>query len=145
MVDADLILIVLDASSKQVSDHYDTIIDVLKDLGAERHTSLIVLNKVDRDSAQNKMAYLNQKFPDGIFVSALNQLRIDNLLMEIMQIMDKNFQVIDLEFSYMDSKAMAQAQEGVDVLERHYHDDHVHLKVKGSRYRISQIQSIMNK
>ena len=145
VVDADLILIVLDASSKQVLDHYDIIIDVLKDLGAERHNSLIVLNKVDRDSAQNKMAYLNQKFPDGIFVSALNQLRIDNLSNEIMQIMDKKFQVVDLEFSYMDSKAMAQAQEGVDVLERHYHDDHVHLKVKGSRYRISQIQSIMNK
>ena len=145
VVDADLILIVLDASSKQVSDHYDTIIDVLKDLGVERHTSLIVLNKVDRDSAQNQMAYLNQKFPDGIFVSALNKLRIDDLSKKVMQIMDKKFQVVDLEFSYMDSKAMAQAQEGVDVLERHYHDDHVHLKVKGSRYRISQIQSIMNK
>ena len=62
-----------------------------------------------------------------------------------MQIMDKNFQVVDFEFSYMDSKAMAQAQEGVDVLERHYHDHHVHLKVKGSRYRISQIRSIINK
>ena len=145
VVDADLILIVLDASSKQVSDHYETIIDVLKDLGVERHTSLIVLNKVDRDSAQNQMAYLNQKFPDGIFVSALNKLRIDDLSKKVMQIMDKKFQVVDLEFSYMDSKAMAQAQEGVDVLERHYHDDHVHLKVKGSRYRISQIQSIMNK
>ena len=145
VVDADLILIVLDASSKQVLDHYDIIIDVLKDLGAERHNSLIVLNKVDQDSAQNQIAYLKQNFPDGILVSALNQLRIDNLSNEIMQIMDKNFQVVDFEFSYMDSKAMAQAQEGVDVLERHYHDDHVHLKVKGSRYRISQIRSIMNK
>lgn len=145
VVDADLILIVLDASSKQVLDHYDIIIDVLKDLGAERHKSLIVLNKVDQDSAQNQIAYLKQNFPDGILVSALNQLRIDNLSNEIMQIMDKNFQVIDLEFSYMDSKAMAQAQEGVDVLERHYHDHHVHLKVKGSRYRISQIRSIINK
>lgn len=145
VVDADLILIVLDASSKQVLDHYDIIIDVLKDLGAERHKSLIVLNKVDQDSAQNQIAYLKQNFPDGILVSALNQLRIDNLSNEIMQIMDKNFQVVDFEFSYMDSKAMAQAQEGVDVLERHYHDHHVHLKVKGSRYRISQIRSIINK
>lgn len=145
VVDADLILIVLDASSKQVLDHYDIIIDVLKDLGAERHNSLIVLNKVDQDSAQNQIAYLKQNFPDGILVSALNQLRIDNLSNEIMQIMDKNFQVVDFEFSYMDSKAMAQAQEGVDVLERHYHDHHVHLKVKGSRYRISQIRSIINK
>ena len=143
VVDADLILIVLDASSKQVTDHYETIVDVLKDLGAERHTNLIVLNKVDNDAVQNQMAYLNRIFPEGIFVSALNQLRIDHLSKEITQIMDEKFQVVDLQFSYLDSKAMAQAQEGVDVLERHYHDDYVHLKVKGSRQRISQIQSTL--
>lgn len=145
VVDADLILIVLDASSKQVTDHYETIVDVLKDLGAERHTNLIVLNKVDNDAVQNQMAYLNRMFPEGIFVSALNQLRIDHLSKEITQIMDEKFQVVDLQFSYLDSKAMAQAQEGVDVLERHYHDDYVHLKVKGSRQRISQIQSTLGK
>ena len=145
VVDADLILIVLDASSKQVTDHYETIVDVLKDLGAERHTNFIVLNKVDNDAVQNQMAYLNRMFPEGIFVSALNQLRIDHLSKEITQIMDEKFQVVDLQFSYLDSKAMAQAQEGVDVLERHYHDDYVHLKVKGSRQRISQIQSTLGK
>ena len=145
VVDADLILIVLDASSKQVTDHYEIIVDVLKDLGAERHTNLIVLNKVDNDAVQNQMAYLNRIFPEGIFVSALNQLRIDHLSKEITQIMDEKFQVVDLQFSYLDSKAMAQAQEGVDVLERHYHDDYVHLKVKGSRQRISQIQSTLGK
>ncbi len=145
VVDADLILIVLDASSKQVTDHYETIVDVLKDLGAERHTNLIVLNKVDNDAVQNQVAYLNRIFPEGIFVSALNQLRIDHLSNEITQIMDEKFQVVDLQFSYLDSKAMAQAQEGVDVLERHYHDDYVHLKVKGSRHRISQIQSTLGK
>ncbi len=145
VVDADLILIVLDASSKQVTDHYETIVDVLKDLGAERHTNLIVLNKVDNDAVQNQVAYLNRIFPEGIFVSALNQLRIDHLSNEITQIMDEKFQVVDLQFSYLDSKAMAQAQEGVDVLERHYHDDYVHLKVKGSRHRISQIQSTLKK
>ena len=145
VVDADLILIVLDASSKQVTDHYETIVDVLKDLGAERHTNLIVLNKVDNDAVQNQMAYLNRMFPEGIFVSALNQLRIDHLSKEITQIMDEKFQVVDLQFSYLDSKAMVQAQEGVDVLERHYHDDYVHLKVKGSRQRISQIQSTLGK
>lgn len=145
VVDADLILIVLDASSKQVADHYDTIKDVLKDLGAERHSALTVLNKVDQDLVQDQMSFLNRKFPDGIFVSALNQLRIDNLSRAITQIMDEKFQVVDLQFSYTDSKAMAQAQEGVDVLERNYHDDHVHLKVKGSRHRISQIQSTLDK
>ena len=62
-----------------------------------------------------------------------------------MKLMDEIYQVVDLKFSYTDSKAIAQAQEGVDVLERNYHDDHVRLKIKGSSWRIEQIQSNINK
>ena len=55
--------------------------------------------------------------------------------------MDKNFQTVNLHFSYQESKMLALAQEGVDVIERIYSDDHVSLKIKGSRKRISQIKS----
>ena len=74
-----------------------------------------------------------------------NQLRINILSKEIIKLMDEMYQVVDLKFSYTDSKAIAQAQEGVDVLERNYHDDHVRLKIKGSSWRIEQIQSNINK
>ncbi|MDP6339516.1 MAG: GTPase HflX [Candidatus Marinimicrobia bacterium] len=145
VIKADLILLVLDASSNQVEDHLNTIIDVLKDLEAERHPMLIVLNKIDLERAEKQLGFLKRKYPDGIYVSALNNLRIDKLLKNIAKIMDENFQIVDFQFSYRESKELALAQEGVDVLERSYNDDHVHLKVKGSRWRISQIQSTLDK
>ena len=145
VVSSDLILMVLDSSSKQVYEHYKTIINVLKDLGAEGHKTLIVLNKVDNEDVESQITYLNRKFPKGVFISALNQLRINVLSREIMNLMDDMYQVVDFQFSYKESKALAQAQEGVDVLERNYHDDHVQLKIKGSRWRIKQIQSSLNK
>ena len=145
VVSSDLILMVLDSSSKQVYEHYKTIINVLKDLGAEGHKTLIVLNKVDNEDVESQITYLNRIFPKGVFISALNQLRINVLSREIMNLMDDMYQVVDFQFSYKESKALAQAQEGVDVLERNYHDDHVQLKIKGSRWRINQIQSSPNK
>ena len=145
VVSSDLILMVLDSSSKQVYEHYKTIINVLKDLGAEGHKTLIVLNKVDNEDVESQITYLNRKFPKGVFISALNQLRINVLSREIMNLMDDMYQVVDFQFSYKESKALAQAQEGVDVLERNYHDDHVQLKIKGSHWRINQIQSSLNK
>ena len=145
VVSSDLILMVLDSSSKQVYEHYKTIINVLKDLGAEGHKTLIVLNKVDNEDVESQITYLNRKFPKGVFISALNQLRINVLSREIMNLMDDMYQVVDFQFSYKESKALAQAQEGVDVLETNYHDDHVQLKIKGSRWRINQIQSSLNK
>ncbi|MDP6032763.1 MAG: GTPase HflX [Candidatus Marinimicrobia bacterium] len=145
VVDADLILLVLDASSSQVEDHYQTIIGVLKELGADRHPIQIVLNKIDRNEAEEHINYLKRKYTEGIYVSALNSLRIDSLSQRIMEIMDENFQIVDLQFSYQDSKNMALAQEGVDVLERSYDDDGVRLKLKGASWRINQIQSSLFK
>ncbi|MEO2186201.1 MAG: GTPase, partial [bacterium] len=145
VVDSDLILLILDASSGQVEDHYQTIMEVLKDLGADRHQIQIVLNKIDRDEADEHIHFLKRRFADSIFVSALNNLRIEILSQRIIEIIDENYQIVDLQFSYQDSKKMALAQEGVDVLERNYDDDCVRLKIKGARWRINQIQSSLLK
>ncbi|HIM73311.1 MAG TPA: GTPase HflX [Candidatus Marinimicrobia bacterium] len=145
VVDADLILLVLDASSTQVVEHYNTIVEVLKELGAERHQTVVIMNKIDRENAAKQLNFLERKFPEGIYLSALNNLRINKLTQKIVDVMDKDFQTIDLLFSYKEAKEMALAQKGVDVLERNYEDDCVRLKVKASRWRINQIQAELNK
>ena len=145
VVDADLILLVLDASSTQVVEHYNTIVEVLKELGAERHQTVVIMNKIDEENAAKQLNFLKRKFTEGIYLSALNNLRINKLTQKIVDVMDKDFQTIDLLFSYKEAKEMALAQKGVDVLERNYEDDCVRLKVKASRWRINQIQAELNK
>ena len=55
--------------------------------------------------------------------------------------MEENFETVDLSFTYGEGKTIAQAQEGVEVLEREYEEDFVRLKIRGSRSRINQIVS----
>ena len=143
VLEADLILIVLDASSPQVIEHLDTINDVLADLGADKNTSIIVLNKIDTIDEDNRIAYLKRKFPDGILISAKNHLRIDNLLETIKEIIDKGFTTADVRFSFDQAKETAEAQNGVTVLEREYDEDGVHLKIRGPVKRINQILNLV--
>ena len=142
---ADLILIVLDASSNQILDHYKTIIGVLEELGASRHPTLVVMNKIDQLNSTSKINHLKLKFPDSIFVSALNQLKLNQLNAKIIQMIDQNLEVLDLLFSYKEAKKIAIAQEGVEVLERKYNNDHVKLKVKGTSKKIGQLITILDK
>jgi len=139
VLEADLILIVLDASSPQVIEHLDTINEVLTELGANKNTSLIVLNKIDTIDEDNRIAYLKRKFTEGILISAKNHLRIDNLLESIKEIIDKGFTTADVHFSFDQAKETAEAQNGVTVLEREYDKDGVRLKIRGSVKRINQI------
>jgi len=142
VLEADLVLIVLDASSPQVIEHFDTINEVLTDLGAEKNTSLIVLNKIDSIDDDTRIAYLKRKFPDGILISAKNHLRIDNLLDSIKEIIDRGFTTIDVRFSFDQAKEIAEAQNGVTVLEREYDEDGVQLKIRGPVKRINQILNL---
>ena len=142
---ADLILLVLDASSNQILDEYETIKNVLKELGVARHPKLIVMNKIDQISQKNKINNLKNKFPKSIFISALNQLRIDQLSSKIIEVMDDNLEELNLTFSYNEPKEIAIAQEGVSLMERNYNNDHVELKVKGTRKKIGQLLTLLDK
>ncbi len=139
VLESDLILIVLDASSPQILEHFDTINEVLADLGANKNTSLIVLNKIDTIDENGRIAYLKRKFPEGILISAKDHLRIDNLLESIKEIIDRGFTTAKVHFSFEQAKETAEAQYGVTVLERDYDEKGVHLKIRGPVKRINQI------
>ncbi len=139
VLESNLILVVLDAASDQVSEHLKTIGEVLKELGAERYEALTVLNKIDLISENGKMNYLKRKYPDAIMVSAKDQLRLDRLIAEMIKSMNVGYETVEITFSYEQGKELAKAQENVEVLERHYQNDSIRLKIKGRRNRVKQI------
>ena len=144
VVESNLILIVLDASSDYILDHYETIVEVLKDIGANNQT-VIVLNKIDKITSKSKFSFLKNTFPDGIFISALDQLRIESLINSIIDKMDKDYRTIEIKLPYEKPKEIAFSQQGVDIIKRDYNNDHVYLKIRGPSERIDQIQLMLNK
>ena len=144
VVESDLILIVLDSSSEYIKDHYKTIINVLSDIGAKNQTQ-IVLNKIDLIKSKSRFDFLKNLFPNGIYVSALDKLRIESLKKSITSTMDKDHIEIELQLPYDKPKDIAFSQQGVKIIKRDYKSDHVYLKIKGSIKRIDQIKILLNK
>ena len=144
VVESDLILIVLDSSSEYIEDHYKTIINVLSDIGAKNQTQ-IVLNKIDLIKSKSRFDFLKNLFPNGIYVSALDKLRIESLKKSITSTMDKDHIEIELQLPYDKPKDIAFSQQGVKIIKRDYKSDHVYLKIKGPIKRIDQIKILLNK
>ena len=144
VLEADLIVMVLDMSSPQIRDHVDTITDVLKEMNADSIPVVHVLNKVDLISDGNFIEKLQRSFPGSVTISAHQHLKLSDLTSKVVEKMESNYQTIDLQLSYEDGKAIAQVQQGVEVLERAYEEEGVKLKIRGSRSRISQIMASIN-
>lgn len=71
--EAQLLIIVMDASSEWVDQQLKTVDSVLKDLKAENIPKLLVFNKIDLVENPFIRKKLSIAYPDGIFVSAFNK------------------------------------------------------------------------
>ena len=68
---ADLLLLVLDSSDPDAEMQYETVCNVLEDIGADKNPRLILLNKIDKtDDETHMLQKLRLKFPDAILISA---------------------------------------------------------------------------
>lgn len=74
-VTADLLLLVLDSSDAEAEFQYDTVCNVLEEIGATKNPRLILLNKVDKnDDSTQTLSALRLKFPEAICISAKEEI-----------------------------------------------------------------------
>jgi len=141
VIDADLLLLVLDASSPQVLDHYKTINNVLEEITVGDKRCLIILNKIDLVEDINILNQLKKSFSEGVMISALDKLRLDDLLNSIQSIMDENFKTIDVDIPFSNGKIISEIQTDTEVLNREYYDEGVRMTIKGPSNKIQKILS----
>ena len=139
LLEADLILIVLDASSVIIDDHLDTIKRVLTDLGADDIPKSLVLNKIDLVQEELELKRLRSKFSDAIFISAFHHLRLDDVKDHIIDKIESDFEIFDLNIPYHKGKTISQLQDQVEILESVYGDEEIFLKIKGRKDTVDKI------
>tara|TARA_B100000674_G_scaffold460549_1_gene438740 strand:- start:833 stop:2095 length:1263 start_codon:yes stop_codon:yes gene_type:complete len=144
VVEADLIIKVLDISSPHIYEHIQTINKVLNDINASHVPAINVLNKVDLLPDANLIAKLKRTFPGMLTISAARSLKLSDLKIKIKEAIEESYETIDVKFSYRDSKLISKIQENVIVLERDYMNEYVKLKLRGSKARINKILSMVN-
>ncbi|MGM0443406.1 MAG: GTPase HflX [Fibrobacterota bacterium] len=77
--EADLLLIVMDASSPWSGQQLDTVRRVLMDLKSGEKPARIVFNKTDKVEDPLQLKKLENEFPQAAFVSALDKESVKNL------------------------------------------------------------------
>ncbi len=76
---ADFLIHVLDASSHEIVEHYDTTRKVLAELGADDKRVIIVLNKIDRVESDITLMGLRAEFPGAMEVSSITGEGLEEL------------------------------------------------------------------
>jgi GTP-binding protein HflX len=142
VLEADLLLIVLDANNSAVDDHLKTVREVLTGIGANRKRQILVMNKVDLIEEGRELQGLKSRFEEAIFVSALSRLRLDSLMGAIYDVIEESFYTRTVVFDHSLTKEIAFVYDEVEVLDTSYEEDGVYLKIRGDNAVVNRVEKL---
>jgi len=88
-VQADLLLIVVDASYPHVHDHLKVCYETIQEIGAKEVPSLLILNKCDKGSSDSAVLHVTEQYPQAIPISAKSGYGLETLKQSIIQELHK--------------------------------------------------------
>jgi GTP-binding protein HflX len=117
VVEADLLVHVVDGSHPQWAEQMTAVEQVLHDLGAESTPQIYAINKVDRIVPET-LRDIVAEVPDAVPISALRQIGLLNLLRRISQKLPDPARRIRLVIPYAEGRVLSQVYAHGRVLRR---------------------------
>jgi GTP-binding protein HflX len=100
VVEADLLLHVMDATHPQVMRQAQAVCATLEEIGAGDKTFISAFNKIDRLPAPDAISSLMSEFPNGVSISALTGEGLDRLLARIERVLEAQMAWLDVVIPY---------------------------------------------
>jgi len=139
LLEANHILIVLDASSNIIEEHLETINLVLNELGATGISKSYIFNKIDLIKKDVYLRKLKTSFNNAIFISALHHLKLDNIKKHLIDKVESDFNIFELNVAYDQGKILSEIQDQAEILDTDYGDEFIKLKIRGREKSIKKL------
>ncbi len=131
VVQADLLLHVVDASHPEAEEQIQSVDAVLKDIGAEGKPTLMVFNKIDQlNGGQEVLPRFLERHPNGVAISAATGEGIPALLAELGSRLRPIRDFIELSVPHERAGVIARLHEVGQVVERDYNGQTARFKAR---------------
>ena len=144
VVEADVLLHVIDVSHELYKEQANAVYHVLEELGAKDKTIITVYNKIDKLPEGSALAERLAKEENSICISAKARLNLDGLLALIAE--NLNLKSVEESFlvPYSDSAAVSRMHEAGTVLEQEYLAEGTLLKVRMEAEQVQEFEKYLS-
>jgi GTP-binding protein HflX len=130
VVQADLLVHVVDISHPNAEEQILAVNEVLGEIGAGEKPVVMVFNKMDRFDNREILSRFQEKFPNGVGVSAKTGDGFVELRAELSKALRPIRLLVELEFPHDASAVMARLHALAQVLERDYDGPKTRIKAR---------------
>jgi GTP-binding protein HflX len=128
VLDSELIIVMIDGSDEAVEKKLEVSKSVLKDIGAEDISQLLVVNKIDLCD-KSRLKKLSLEYPDAIFISAKKKLYLEDLTKKMRELATRNY--VEKHFEFSNEKWFKISKmAGIRILNVEHKGEDVKVKLK---------------
>lgn len=129
VLQADLLLHVVDSSHSAAAEMIEAVNTVLKELGADDRRVLMVFNKVDLVRDQPTLSHLHNLFPEHVDVSAVTGVGLRQLEQRVQEVVEERETRLDWTFSAGNGRLIAYLKQHGKILSMDFDEaDNVHVQ-----------------
>lgn len=150
VVEADILLHVVDISSDSFEDQIKVVEETLGELGAGDKPTIMVFNKVDKlieADKQDIMADLRGRFDSSVFISAAKGINLKSLFNKLFELVSSEMVVEEIKIPTTEAdayKIINRLHSQAQILETKYLTKSVKLKIRGTKSDIDKIIKGLN-
>jgi GTPase len=141
-VHSDLLLIVLDVSHPRCKSMFETVMQVLDDIGATQQPRLLLLNKIDRLQDNLDVLAFECEYPDCISLSAKTGVGVDKLVERVRTLSRGEEYSLKLAVNMADGRALQFIEARADITDRQYEGDEVIYELGIGQRQFDQLRSM---
>jgi len=130
VVQAELLVHVVDISHPQADDQVLAVNSVLEEIGAAGKPTLMVFNKVDRFNSEQLVNIYRDRFPDSVQISAITGEGIPELMAQLGAMLRPVREFVELSVPHDNSAVMARLHSAAQVVERSYDGETARFKAR---------------
>ncbi len=120
VVEADLLLHVVDMSHPQAGEQILAVNSVLEEIGAAGKPTIMVFNKTDRFETDDWLNKFSERFPNAVGISAKTGAGLPALLAELSTQLRPIREFVELDVPHHHTALIARLHEVAQVIERNY-------------------------
>jgi GTP-binding protein HflX len=143
VVRADLLLHVVDISHPQAEEQIAAVDAVLKEIGADEKSTLMIFNKMDQLDGNGALNRLQEKFPHAVAISATTGEGIPALLAEIGTQLRPKREFLELRIPHEQSAVIARLHKVGQVIERRYNGKMARFKARIPPHHLAEFAAFI--
>ncbi|HET6527565.1 MAG TPA: GTPase HflX [Balneolaceae bacterium] len=141
--EADILLHVVDASSRMIEEYINVVDETLKEMDAKDKKTLLVFNKMDSIDA-HRIAELKQAYPDSAFISAERGIGLGKLEERIQELIEEDFVTKTMTIPASKYEGVAFLHREAKIIEKKYIGSDIKLTFDIAKADLKRLKTIIS-